>query len=419
MDDASRLLLECLKKEDAAVKLETLKAFNANQWEESFTAAGRHGVVPILFHTLKPLFAGLDIPEPVRKNMQQNYYLSAARNTRVYQELSMVLAALNAKGISVILLKGAHLAETVYGNVALRPMVDVDLLARHEDLHWIHEVLTELGYRSPDGKVSYQLHLAPYWKKNGLHIDVHFNITWPPVSLRYDVASLWCRAKHHSFRDSPGTAGLTLCPEDLVLHICWHACISHGFVNGFMALIDIFFIAAHYNESLDWEKLGDRACQWGMERSVFVMLALTERLLGLPVQEPIRHIIPMDREALQAMNEAEKMIFDTGSENSETVSPIVARMFGRQGWREKLSYFRQRVFPPKERMSVVFQEPVGKNHLKLFRLYVSRVYTLTKKHGWIIWSGLRREPSVVRALEAENRKNSLRDWLTGKGCHHV
>lgn len=417
MNNTSRLLLACLKKEDAAAKLDTLKAFNENQWEDIFAAAERHGVVSILFHTLKPLFSGLEIPKPVREKMRRSYYLSAARNTLVYNELSNVLAALNAKGISVILLKGAHLADMVYGNIALRPMVDVDLLARQQDLHRIHEVLREQGYRSPDGKVSYQLHLAPYWKKNGLHIDVHFNITWPPVSLRYDVATLWRRAQHHSLRDSPDTARLTLCPEDLVLHICWHTCISHGFANGFMALVDIVFIAAYYNINLDWELLWDRACKWGMERSVFVMLALAERLLGLPMPDSIRQKMTLGQEVLKAINEAETMIFETGSESGEAVSPIVARMFGGQGWREKLGYFRRRVFPPKERMSVAFQEPGDTSNLKLFRLYLSRVYTLTRRHGQIIWSGLRRDPAALRVLETENRKNSLRDWLTGTSYH--
>jgi hypothetical protein len=412
MNDASRRLLDCLKKQEAGAKANTLNTIAANQWEEIVAAAGRHGVVPVLYHTLKPFFAGLDIPAWVREKMQRIYFLSAAQNMRLYRELFMVLAALNNRGIAVILLKGAHLADTVYGNIALRPMVDVDLLARPADLHRIHEILTELGYGSPDGKVSYQLHLAPYFKENGLHIDVHFNITWPPVSLRYDVASLWRRARTYSSRDIDV---MTLCPEDLVLHICWHTCISHGFANGFMALVDMVFIAEHYNENLDWEQVWKRACQWGMERSIFVMLVLTERLLGLPVPGPIRQKMDLDADVLQAVDDAESMIFETGSGSGETVSPIVARLFGPQGWREKLGYFRRRAFPPRENMSVAFQEPGSRNHGRLFRLYLTRLATLMTLHGQTIWAGLRRDPAALRMLEMENRKNRLRDWLTGAG----
>ncbi|MEE4365070.1 MAG: nucleotidyltransferase family protein, partial [Desulfotignum sp.] len=182
MEERDRMLLDCLKKQDTAVKLDRIRSFTAKDWEVILAVAMRHGVVPILFHTLKPLFSEVDIPAPVREKMQRMYYLSAARNTRIYHELSIVLAALNAIGINVILLKGAHLADNVYGNIALRPMGDVDLLARQRDLLKIHHVLLDLGYGSDDGEISCKIHLAPYMKQNGLKIDVHFDIAKPPVS---------------------------------------------------------------------------------------------------------------------------------------------------------------------------------------------------------------------------------------------
>ena len=270
-----------------------------------------------------------------------------------------------------------------------------------------------LGYASEDGDISCQLHLAPYTKPGGLKIDVHFDIARPPVSLRYDLGAVWDRAWQYRCQD---VETLALCPEDLVLHLSSHTTLDHGFDNGLIPYMDLLKITDCYRDQLDWDQVWDRAFQWGMQRSVFLMLALTERLLGLPVPEPIRQKMILDGKALQALDEAETMIFDTGSGSSENVTPIVARMFGGQGWREKLGYFRRRLFPPKERMSVAFQESGERSNLKLVKLYLTRVYTLTKKHGGIIWSGLRRDPAVLRALENQNRKNSLRDWLTGQGC---
>jgi hypothetical protein len=410
MDERDRLLLDCLKNQEPAAKMDRVRRFTANNWENILVAAGRHGVVPILFHTLKPLLPGIDMPEPVREKMQRIYYLSAARNARVYHQLMIVLTALKDKGINVILLKGAHLADNVYGNIALRPMADVDLMAKQADLLKIHHILLDLGYGSDDGEISCKIHLAPYMKQNCLKIDVHFDIAKPPVSLRYDLEGLWDRALKCLCRD---IETLALSPEDLILHLCSHTTLDHGFDNGLIPYMDLWQIIDCYGDQLDWNQVWGRALEWGIERSVVLMLGLTERLLGLPVPEPARQRMTLDGEAFRALDEAETMIFDTGSESREAVSPIVARMFGRQGWHEKLGYFRQRVFPPKEKMSVAFRESAGKNNLKLFRLYLSRMHMLTKKHGWIIWSGLRRDPKAVRILETENRKNSLRDWLTG------
>jgi hypothetical protein len=293
-------------------------------------------------------------------------------------------------------------------------MADVDLLAKQADLLKIHHVLLGLGYGSDDGEISCKIHLAPYMKQDGLKIDVHFDIAKPPVSLRYDLDALWDRAREYTRWD---LKTLALCPEDLILHLCSHTTLDHGFDNGLIPYMDLRQIIDCYGDKMDWNQVWERAVQWGMERSIVLMLGLTERLLRLPVPEPARQRMTLDGDALQALDEAETLIFDTGPESSEAASPIVARMFGRQGWREKLGYFRQRVFPPKERMSVVFQESDSKNNLKLLWLYVSRVYMLTKKHGRIIWLGLRRDPSALSALETENRKNSLRDWLTGAGYH--
>jgi hypothetical protein len=414
MDEKNRRLLDCLKNQEPAAKMDRVRHFTANNWEDILVAAGRHGVVPILYHTLKPLISAINMPETIRDKMIRIYYLSAARNTRLYQALSIVMAALSAGGIKVILLKGAYLADSVYGNIALRPMADVDLLARPDDLLKIHHVLIDLGYASADGEISCQIHLAPYKKQDGLKIDVHFDIARPPVSLRYDLDTLWERARQYSSGDMDI---LALCPEDLVLHLCSHTTLDHGFDNGLIPYMDLWKITDCFKDHLDWDQVWKRARQWGVERSVFVMLALTERLLGVRMPDLIRHKMILDGKTQRALGEAEKMIFETGSETGKAVSPIVARMFGRQGWREKFAYFRRRVFPPKERMSVAFQEPDGKNNLKLFRLYLSRMYTLTRRHGQMIWSGLRRDPEALRVLENQNRKNSLRDWLTGADYH--
>jgi hypothetical protein len=413
MEERDRMLLACLKKQEIEAKRDHLKNFTEKDWEDILAAAMRHGVVPFLFHKLKPMFPKVHIPDLVREKMQRMYYLSAARNTRIYHELSTVLAALNATGINVILLKGAHLADKVYGNIALRPMADVDLLARQGDLLKIHHGLLGLGYDSEDEELSCKIHLAPYTKQDSLKIDVHFDIARQPVSLRYDLEGMWDRAREYACRD---VKTLALCPEDLILHLCSHTTLDHGFDNRLIPYIDLWKITDCYADQLDWNQVWERGVQWGMERSVFLMLALTERLLGLPVPELIHHKMTIDEKVLQALDEAERMVFDTGPGSSETVSPIVARMFGPQGWREKFGYFRQRVFPPKERMSVAFQESGDrKNNLKLLKLYLTRMYILTKKHGRIIWSGLRRDPKALRVLETANRKNSLRDWLTGTG----
>ncbi len=409
MGEETEKLLACLRREEEAVKVSCLQGYTGNDWEVVLGSAVRFGVAPIVYQTLKPFHAELTIPEVVWEKLRSIYYSSAVRNMRLYSELMRIIAVLNSKEIAVILLKGAHLAETVYGNIALRPMSDVDVLAREEDLSRVHQVLIEQGYSSADGEVSYQLHLAPYAKKNGLNIDLHFNITWPPVSRRFDVNTLWQRAQKDSYQ---GVDVLTLAPEDLILHLSWHACISHGFSIGLIPYLDVLHTVEHYGEKLNWDRLWERANEWGIERTVYLMLALTEKMLGLPVPEEIENKMKPGREVVSALKAAEDMIFERSAERSVRVSPIVARMFGRQGWREKLEFFLRRAFPPRERMSVAFQGPGEGTRLKLYWLYLLRVRLLIKIHGKTIWSGLRKNSQAAMALDMENSKNNLKDWLT-------
>lgn len=62
-------------------------------------------------------------------------------------------------------------------------------------------------------------------------------------------------------------------------------------------------------------------------------------------------------------------------------------------------------------MAVAFQGPGGKKNLRVYWVYLLRVQTLLKRHGKTIWSGLRKDPQAVTALDMETRKNNLRDWL--------
>ncbi len=96
---------------------------------------------------------------------------------RLYRELAQVVRACNDAGVPVILLKGAHLAEAVYGNIALRPMVDVDLLVKQADLMRVHDILIGQGYalaEKSDAACSVVRHMPPFTKDGVPRIEIHY-----------------------------------------------------------------------------------------------------------------------------------------------------------------------------------------------------------------------------------------------------
>ena len=144
-----QLLLACAKTHLTGADLAQIGrdlSHASIDWDRLTERACYHGVAPLLYNNLQHM----DTPDVWSRNalsgLKRAYYATAARNGLLYQALHEMLHALKTKGIPVIVLKGAALAETVYPHRALRPMSDVDLLIHKADLPRVEDTLMGLGY---------------------------------------------------------------------------------------------------------------------------------------------------------------------------------------------------------------------------------------------------------------------------------
>ena len=147
------------------------------------------GTTCLLYYNL--LESKHKIPENIWESLKGIYYKNIYRNTKICQDISIVLSSFNKEDLKVIPLKGIFLAEKVYNNIALRAMTDIDLLVKKEDLPKIDEVLDNLGYSSPIHKQlrpyaikKFYLNSIDYFKADEklpfLHIHWHIvNVTLP------------------------------------------------------------------------------------------------------------------------------------------------------------------------------------------------------------------------------------------------
>ena len=204
---------------------------------------------------------------------------------RVYHELARVLETLQDEDISVIALKGAHLAEVVYGNIALRPMSDVDLLVKEPDLSRVEKKLLAMGY-TPDEKNTAELaercvHFTYKLPREGLCMEIHWNIQLSNSPFNVDVDGLWKRTRPAMIA---GVRVLALSPEDLLLHLCLHTAFRHLFgQSALRSLCDISETIRHYQDQIDWEQVRHRAHQWGIGNCLHLTLHLASKLLGAAV----------------------------------------------------------------------------------------------------------------------------------------
>jgi hypothetical protein len=404
LSQSDKLLLYCL----SAVQDETgdrrLNGLSSSDWDVLFEDSRRHGIASLLYYRLRTFHPRTPIPANVMERLRQIYLQCSCRNMQLYHELGNLMGTLRLDNIPVIALKGVHLATVVYRNVALRPMGDIDLLVKQSDLLRVQEILVKQGYIALKEEVgSAQEHLPPYKKKGSFTIEIHFHIVGPPFSLRVDVEKLWARAQMSSIQ---GIKVLTLCPEDLVPHLCMHASFHHGFDNGIRPLLDISHTIQHYAKEFDWEQLLNRSKEWGVGKCVYLSLFLAKKFAGAPIPEQIMKDLDVYDDSFAAATLAEELIFT----KSTSVAPNIAMLFDNKNLLDRLIHFIRCAFPPKNTMADMHL--LSRNPLSVYSLYSFRIKGLLKRHGHTAWRLLLRDREVSTYAKFENKRSALKDWLT-------
>lgn len=112
---------------DDAARMESILR-ECPDWAEVKASAHRLGVEPLLYRHLSQERYARYVPDEVIHLLKESYRAQAIRSLRIYGQISRFLDSMNQAEVPIILLKGAFLAKWVYGDIALRPMNDIDIL---------------------------------------------------------------------------------------------------------------------------------------------------------------------------------------------------------------------------------------------------------------------------------------------------
>src|SRR5262245_12784879 len=181
-------------------------------WDRVVDYAYQHDIAPLIYRTLARLSDG-DAAPAAFERLKAAFLANAVRNAVLFRELQKLLRALREGKIPVVVLKGAALAETVYGDRALRPMSDVDLLIRKENLNAVERLLGPLGYALDENQqnikewyFTHYYHLV-FSKKVSSSFTVCFEIHWhlerPTRRFLIDTEAVWKRAVPARIADVP------------------------------------------------------------------------------------------------------------------------------------------------------------------------------------------------------------------------
>jgi len=264
-------------------------------WVALIDVAQQARVAPLIYLVLREKAW---LPTYALDRLRMFYFATARRNLLAFNALARVIEHLNAHDIPNLLLKGVALTLTLYKNEALRPMGDVDVLVRREDVEHTLALLRELDYDTPipevragarlayDGELFVQpgvAHAAP--------IDLHWNLINAP-NYRHSPAEqwLWDSAQPVVVGHAEGRV---LCPEAQLIHLCAHKVLHHSGEDATGGALWGFDIALLLSEqTLDWDVVLTQAQALDMIAPLQMALPAVVREWGELVPEAVLAHLP-------------------------------------------------------------------------------------------------------------------------------
>jgi len=289
-----------------------------------------------------------------------------------------MLRALADTGVACAPLRGAALAELLYGDACARPAGDVDLLVRRADLDAVEKTLGALGFRPVDRRAgfarefSYTLELA----RPGVVVEPHWTLAYPPFADALDMDRVWARCRPGRVVGEPA---LLLSSESLLLNLCLHLIHKAPDVP-LLWLLDVDRLIRREAGAIDWDELLALTRSAGVERQVGAALRSVVDLLGTPVAS--RVLAALDGTRPAALDRL--LVPEGGVDGRESL----ALLFALSGVRRRARYAAALLFPSPGFMTMEYgvTGPAG----------LALAYSRRARH--LLWQGLRGTARLLRHI---------------------
>jgi hypothetical protein len=213
---------------------------------------------------------------------------AAAGNLAHFATLERIERRFEADRLPMVLLKGSAVACSAYSDPSFRPMTDLDIWIRDEDVDRAVLALRELGFRQDPGlphrpaalqrRSSGEIIFRHTRGEHGL-VELHYGAFqgwWIQRAAGPDTAGVWRRAELMG----PGRHARRLAAEDAILQTAFHLVVNQFGQAPWRGLMDLAVLARVHR--VDWDAVADRARAWRLRTATWLVLDSTNRLIGLP-----------------------------------------------------------------------------------------------------------------------------------------
>ena len=310
----NELLLSVVRREAVLVR-------GQMDWDYVLATARAHGLLPLL---QKHLAAADLVPGHVLSRLKQEAVANAQSMLHLIGKQLRVYELLREHGIPAAIFKGALLAQMAYGEIALRPAGDIDILIDRRHFDTARQLLESLGYEMKPQLTAPQLasHLNNHCEIQFMRdewftvVDLHWDLAPRSFVFGLKADEIMSRLQSVSLA---GTTVQTFDDEDLLLYQAMHGA-KHLWRR--MEWIASLAESVRAVPDVDWDSLVNRARNAHATRILALGLRLIEQFSDVKVPGQVLGAIDRDRTMLRIAEGIRAQIFDTFSAPESTESNL-------------------------------------------------------------------------------------------------
>jgi len=258
-------------------------------WEALAATARAERVAPLIYQRLGNASLRLEQTDLVCEQigilhgkLAPDDYNSAAYNQLIFNELGRISAKLNGESIRAVLLKGAALAISVYPDIALRPMGDLDLFVQSQNLDIASNIIESLGYKKsipemqgikPLDNRAFNHEVKLFGgPQDSVLVELHWNLVGGDADRRSPELDWFCQ-EIQSSKMSDNVPVYIFSPTANLLYLCAHLMLQHGeYRSSLLWFYDLHLLIDKYWDSIDWDRLPEISARFHWADAVYLAL---------------------------------------------------------------------------------------------------------------------------------------------------
>ena len=380
--------------------------YSDHDWEEFWKVSRIHSVTELLYSRIMALNIVRQFPDNVLERFKEFLYPRASANSWLLQTGKEVTQRLLESGIETLALKGLFLQQAVYADDEIRPMNDVDLLVRREQIPAAIEILNEIGFRvlshfDPAFENEDIKHVPPMQNEYGQTLELHWNLLEENEPFSIDMDCVW--DQKCCFDDQ--LWGLSV--EHLIVHLAIHGSYQHYLRLGLRSLLDLNRVIEKFADEIEWEQVLSTAKTWNAEKSLWISLKLTQKYLSLDLPEDV--VLSLEPENGGEMFDRACLMTETLKPLQTVLSPDLMELSKDKNVGSRLSRIIKRIFIPKRQLARLYN--IDPQSLRIYPAYFRRIRDLSKQYQKTLNKIKTQSDSIQNDVNQYEEQIAIHNWL--------